>query len=108
MKRFWHISLATIIATLALVPGCLDLPCTIQTPGKVVPRHEWVLMRGPDGQLVSTLSDHLRGRTESYAVTGFERGDCARFQLHPSLSAGAAMRPAIPSARPSPANSSAS
>ena len=91
MKRFWHISLATIIATLALVPGCLDLPCTIQTPGKVVPRHEWVLMRGPDGQLVSTLSDHLRGRAESFSVADIERGDRAHFQLHPSLSAGTAL-----------------
>ena len=91
MKRLWHISLGIITATLALIPGCLDLPCTIQTPGKVVPRQEWVLLRGPDGQLISTLSDHLQGRAESYAVTGFERSDHAHFQLHPSLSVGAAI-----------------
>ena len=60
-------------------------------PGKVVPRQEWVLVRGPDGQLISTLSDHLRGRAESYAVTGLERGDQVHFQLHTSLSAGDAI-----------------
>lgn len=91
MKKFWFAPLTIIISALALVPGCLDLPCTIQTPGKIVPRHEWVLARGPDGQLISTLSDHLRGRASSYAVSSFERGDCARFQLHPSLAVGTAI-----------------
>lgn len=91
MKCLWCLPLGGIIGVMALAPGWLELPCTLEAPGKVVPQREWVLVRGPDGQLISTLSDHLSGRTESCAVVAFDRGDYGTFHLHPTLAIGAAV-----------------
>jgi hypothetical protein len=91
MRHRWYVPIGGAIAAAALAAGWVDLPCSIEAPGKVFPRQEWVVVRGPDGQLLCSVSDHLRGRAESYAVVGFERSDYAQFQLHPALSAGAAV-----------------
>ena len=91
MGRVWALSIGGIAAVVALISGPFELPYSVDMPGRAVPRQEWVLVRGPDGQLISTLSDHLRGRAETYEVADFERGDHVSFRLHPSLVAGMAV-----------------
>jgi hypothetical protein len=76
--------------TLALGAGlalCLAVtawtPWAIQAPGRLAPLREWTLVRGPDGQLVSTLRNNLSGQFEYFEVFGVERGDHLSLELCP-------------------------
>ena len=91
-KTLWPAFLGILVlGALATLHNAVELPCAIQTPGKVFPQQEWVLVRGRDGQFTATLFDHLQGRVESYEVASFERGDYGHFRLHPGLIIGTAM-----------------
>ena len=69
--------------------GTAPAPWAIQTPGKLAPLREWTLVRGADGQLVSTLRNNLSGQLEHFEVFGAERGDHLSFDRGPAGRSGA-------------------
>lgn len=80
--------MASGIAT-ALIIAMLFLPFefayNIHSVGLVTPMKEWILSRGQDGNLISTLKDNSIGKLSSYSVTTFQRGYEARLFLNPNL-----------------------
>lgn len=69
--------------------GTAPAPWAIQAPGKLAPLREWTLVRGADGQLVSTLRNNLSGQLEHLEVFGVERGDHLSFDRGPAGRSGA-------------------
>ncbi len=92
------ISSRTVVYSLILVAVCvgllllpIDLPYSVDVPGKVIASREWVVSKGTDGRLIAVLVDHKRGVRQAYSVTQFERGDAVAFNLRPHIVAGAAI-----------------
>ncbi len=78
-----------LVGLLLLFTLPLRIPYAIKAPGKILPAREWILAKGTDGRLMTTLVDHELGLTRSYAVSQFERGDVMHFSLHAALASGA-------------------
>ncbi|MFA6111044.1 MAG: hypothetical protein WDA75_19990 [Candidatus Latescibacterota bacterium] len=85
MKRAWPILPLLLLAAAAFLPGQLALPLAIEAPGMVMAQREWALVRGRDGELRTTLTNHRLGQVEAVSVVGWERGDFGAFRLHPRL-----------------------
>lgn len=83
------IGVLAIAAVLLFLP--VRLPYAIEAPGKILPQREWVLVRGQDGCLMSTLYNRVMGSVEAYEVRQIERGDDLTFRQHPSIVAGASV-----------------
>lgn len=85
MKPF---SLAAII-TLLVLAGVLLMPFEVtldfDVPGKVLPQHEWTLVRNQEGAISSMLRNNTHGTVDRYAFNRFERGDAVRLQIRPSV-----------------------
>lgn len=75
------------IAVAALIFLFLPIrfPSRVSTQGKVLPVRSWVLLRGTDGQLVSTYTDYLQGSVQNFTVAQFEQRDAIRFSLNDTL-----------------------
>ncbi len=63
----------------------ISIPYTIKVPGKIIHTKEWVLQRGSDGSVRSTLYDHRTGFIRDYSAVQIDRGDAIRFQLSPTI-----------------------
>jgi hypothetical protein len=61
----------------------LEFPYFIQSQGPVVPIREWTLTRASNGDLKSSFKDNRTGKLSAFAVTAFQRGNEARFSIHP-------------------------
>lgn len=71
---------------LLLLP--IPLPSFVNTYAKITCAHEWVLVKGPDGQLSANLFNYSTGLSEGYRVSNFDRGSSVRFSLSSSVVAG--------------------
>lgn len=75
------IALAALVVL--LLPIRFDY--TIEATGRIVPRQEWVLTRGPEGQLITAYYDYLEGTTRAFTVAQYEQRDIIRFALNDSI-----------------------
>ena len=91
VRRSLYVTTPLLVIGIALLLLPIKVPYSIDVLGKIMPLKEWVLVRGPDGYLISTLYDHMQGSIESYAVRHVERGDHVTFKLHPAMVAGASV-----------------
>lgn len=73
---------SAIIAVL-LVP--IEIPSSIEATATIAPAREWTLSKTADGTIVSTVHDHLRGRTEEFTAVEPQRGDAVRFTFTPGV-----------------------
>ncbi|NUO82448.1 hypothetical protein HUU05_20425 [candidate division KSB1 bacterium] len=78
-----------LVSLLLLFTLPLRIPYAIKVPGKILPAREWIVAKGTDGRLMTTLVDHALGVTTGYAILQFERGDAVQFSLHTALASGA-------------------
>lgn len=85
MIRFISVTVVILLVITALFLLPIEVPYSIEVPGRIVPLKEWVLVRGQDGRLISALYNHLLGTTEGYEVTHVDRGDHVTFKLHPAM-----------------------
>ncbi len=88
LKRYRNISIAAILLLTVILVIPVKVGYSIKTPGKLLAAREWVVTRGTDGRLISTLVDHRRGVNENYSVSQFERGDAVQFRFRPFVAAG--------------------
>lgn len=65
------------------------IPYSINTPGKILPVKEWIVIKGPDGRLITQLKNNRFGTINNYSVSQFERGDAVQFTLKPNIVSGA-------------------
>lgn len=86
--RPWLITL-TILSVLLLAGWFLpvQVPRSLDVPGRLLPVQEWLLTRTANGQLAATLRDHRTGAVVSYITTEIERGDALEFALAPAARA---------------------
>lgn len=82
----WIIIITAIILVI-VVP--VELPHNITIKGKIYPAKEWMLMKGPDGELMTSLFNYEKGVSENFGVTQFERGDAVEFSLSDKIYSGA-------------------
>lgn len=71
----------------------ITIPYTIKVPGKIIHTKEWVLQRGNDGSVISTLYDHRTGLIRDYSAIQIGRGDAIRFQFSPTIFANNTINP---------------
>lgn len=65
----------------------IRIPVNVSVFGRVLPAREWVLVRGPGGELLSLVRDNAAGAVEEYSVTEPLRGDATQFVLTPGIAA---------------------
>lgn len=82
---FWVTAVVILVLVLVLP---VRLPHNISTYGKIYPQKEWVVFKGPDGRLLTTLVNNSTGISENYSVTQFERGDAVEFRIDKKIRAG--------------------
>jgi|APSaa5957512622_1039677.scaffolds.fasta_scaffold16278_3 hypothetical protein len=91
MARLLPLLFAIPLLAIGLFYVPAEFPCRIEMSGKIVPHREWFLIRGEDGQMVSTLRDHLRGTVDGFEVATFERADRVAFKRHSLFIPGTAI-----------------
>lgn len=84
-KHIIPFAIVTLVLLTILLP--IQFPYTIDAPGKVLPVREWILQRSADGNLFSTLSNHIEGIVENFTITQIERGDAGNFVFQPDIRA---------------------
>jgi hypothetical protein len=67
----------------------IEIPKTVTAAGKLYSAKEWLLIKGPDGRLMTMLKNNKKGVSESYSVTQFERGDAIEFSISEVIKSGA-------------------
>ena len=78
----WLIALtgaALLVGVVWFAP--IDVPRTIEAPGRVLPAQEWQLTRDAAGRLTALHRDHRTGAVVSFLTTEIERGDALEFTL---------------------------
>ena len=86
--RFHVLSVAALLATGSVAFLPIRFPSVVNTYGTIASVHEWVLVRGPNGQLVASTFNHATGLSEGYRVSNFVTGSSVQFTLDPSLMPG--------------------
>lgn len=85
-KKILLVSIPLIILIILILP--VKIPYSISTIAKVKPAKQWLIVKGADGKLITTLLNNFNGNVENYSVTQFERGDVVQFFLHKNIHAG--------------------
>lgn len=80
-KYIISLSIAAVLIVFMFLP--IRFPFSIETPGKITLSQEWILYKGQDGRLISTLIDHQSGITKYYTITQVERADAGKFEFDP-------------------------
>ena len=76
------IAIVAIIAIILFIVLPINLPYSIEVPGKVLPQKEWILSKSNNGMIVTQLVNNKTGLSEDYFVTQFERGDAVKLELN--------------------------
>jgi hypothetical protein len=76
-KRPYLIPLVVVfIAATIIVLNLLVKPkLTVETFSEVLPKEKWLLTRGSNGQVISSMIDFTKGYTVNYSLNQFERGE---------------------------------
>lgn len=80
IKKYIIIGIVVIFFVFIFLP--VEYPITVKTKGKIIPYQSWVISKGTDGRLITSLTDNLNGINQNYTVTQFERGDAVQFKLN--------------------------
>jgi len=86
LKRWLPVALLLALAALPFLP--IHFPSSIRTYGRIQCAHEWVLMRGIDGQLSANTFNHETGVSEGYHAASFDRSASVYFTLNPGMIPG--------------------
>jgi len=75
-KKHYLIPVILIIVLIFFLLNLLIKPnLTIKTLSEVFPKEKWLLIRGTNGQLISSMIDYESGLTVQYNLNQFERGE---------------------------------
>ena len=85
MKRSHLAVLLAVVALVGVLFLPVDVPVSLDVPGKIMAAREWTLLRNQGGSIGAMLRNHTRGTVQSYALNQFERGDVVRLTLHPAI-----------------------
>ena len=82
-----------LIAAAVLIVRPIYVPYTLVAAGRIMPARAWILLRGERDNLISLLRDNKLGRTDSFSVSYFERGDDLAYEMDSRVKVG--MRVAV-------------
>lgn len=75
-KKHFLIPIILITVLIFFLLNLLIKPnLTIKTLSEVFPKEKWILTRGTNGQLISSMIDYESGHTVQYNLNQFERGE---------------------------------
>ncbi len=75
-KKYLFPSIIVLAIFLILILNLLIKPdLTIKTICEVFPKEKWILTKGDNGQIISSVIDYTKGRTVQYNLNLFERGE---------------------------------
>lgn len=86
VSRWLPVALLLALASLPFLP--IRFPASIRTYGKILCAHEWVLVRGVDGQLNASTFNHETGVSEGYHASSFDRSASVYFTLNSGMIPG--------------------
>lgn len=83
-------SVAILVIVLLIIVTLLPIkiPHNISVKAKLYPSQEWILVKGTDGRLMSSVVNNQYGVNQTYKVAQFERGDAVEFSLKPNIISG--------------------
>lgn len=80
---------SSIILTAAIIISLpIEVPYNINSVAKLMPYQQWILSRGPDGDIFSNTINNLSGINNTYRLTSFERGESMVLDLNNSIKNG--------------------
>ena len=84
-KNKIYISSFLLILLLVLVLFEVKVPHSIRTYFEVQPVQKWVLSKGLEGQIISSITNYKSGASNNFSVVQFERGEIMNFDFIPSI-----------------------
>lgn len=85
-ERAIVLSIILLVLLVILLP--IKVPHNVDAMGSIISSKEWILSRGPDGRLMTSLINNKTGMYENYTVSQFQRGDAIEFNLRKGIVAG--------------------
>ena len=67
--------IVSIILLILILNFFIKPDLTIKTICEVFPKEKWILTRGNNGQIISSMIDYTKGHTVQYSLNQFERGE---------------------------------
>lgn len=81
--------MSSIILTAVIIISLpIEVPYKINSVAKLMPYQQWILSRGPDGDIFSNTINNLSGINNTYRLTSFERGESMVLDLNNSIKNG--------------------
>ena len=80
-----YILIIIVIIFIILTLSPLKFPYSINTYAKLYPSEKWVLVKNPNGQLVSSTFDYRTGLSSGYDLTSFSGDGLMKFIINPAL-----------------------
>ncbi|MCP4583424.1 MAG: hypothetical protein GY839_17585 [candidate division Zixibacteria bacterium] len=74
-----------ILITAAILFIPMKLPYTVTGSGKIMPSQRWALVRGNDGQLLTSMVDYKSGLCDGYSVLQFAREGAMNLSIDPAV-----------------------
>jgi hypothetical protein len=84
-KNRIYVSSLVVSLLLVLVLFQVKVPHSIHTYFEVQPIQKWVLTKGAEGQIISSVTNFKSGASNNISVVQFERGEIMNFNFIPSL-----------------------
>lgn len=83
-RKNWTLVLIPI-SILFLIFSPIKIRQDIETYGKIMPRRQWLLETGTNGQITHKTIDYSTGLWDNYCINQTDRGDLLQFSFHPAL-----------------------
>ena len=67
--------IVSLIVLFLILNALIKPDLSIKTFCEVFPKEKWLLTRGPNGQIISSMENYENGHTVQYSLNYFERGE---------------------------------
>jgi hypothetical protein len=84
-KNRIYVSTILVSFFLLLVLFQVRVPHSIRTYFEVQPIQRWVLSKGPEGQIISSVTNFKAGTSNNISIVQFERGEIMNFNFNPAM-----------------------
>lgn len=86
----WFVPSTAVFAVCSLVVLLpVRFPSFVNTTAVVTSAQKWILIKGPDGQLIARTFNYRTGMNDGYRVSNFNAGSSISFSIEPTLAPGA-------------------
>lgn len=71
----------------------IKIPYSYSLQGKIIPGHEWQLIRQDDGSITGITRNNIEGLIQNYSAYQIDRGDMIWFRANPGMRTGMQLSP---------------